>query len=704
MTTALALPEATNAEVVAKTTAINDAYAALVKVLKVESVSAITKTYVEVKFDALTEALPGATVEVKNDKGNVVATKSADIAKGATFAQFDFITPFTDAKHETGVWTVDAEEYSFTAIKQLTDIKALAAATPVDQLALSNALIAAGITDVDNTLLETYATDITAATLKIASLADLQEVVTKTNTTAATIVADAAALKAVVEAKTQIELYNALSTNFDRVNSKWSLAYASGTTSAAGIKITPVVGAPNANVIYKDASSATGTTKADIQTAIDAVNAAQIAAAPVTTSVEQAAVTALIQNWVKADDPKTPTVTPKADAIKASQVAEHVLKVAEAETANTVYSALVNLATLDATGLKTTDLDSTLAVRYFTEQQKAGVQTAIKGTRTAAQVKTSIVDPAKAAVAGDLLAAAQAPVASDTAGVAADEAAVKVALEKYGVKNVLPTGYLTVAAKSAISNAGVTNLATLQTAVDAQGLIEVKAVIAAGTLANAADEAKASQYLTAYGVKNVLPTGYLTTAAKSDIAAAGVNDLATLQTAVDTATLVVNQTAQLKVINKATDANTVNTALLTLGLPGYLDVPSVDRLDIAARVLVARNAQGGTTAGEFDAYSDLTTALGTASTTGILKDYADAVDGINAFENLDGTPTTISGAVTALEKVGNVEFNAMLAGPKALVAETFLSSLTYDETGKVSPKFGTLTAVNVKLNAAIAAQ
>lgn len=58
-----------------------------------------------------------------------------------TSAQFDFVTAYTGT--QTGVWTVDGKEYSFTALEQLQGI--LDAVTATNQVQLLAALQAAGI-------------------------------------------------------------------------------------------------------------------------------------------------------------------------------------------------------------------------------------------------------------------------------------------------------------------------------------------------------------------------------------------------------------------------------------------------------------------------------------------------------------------------------------------------------------------------------
>lgn len=340
--------------------------------LKVESVSAITTTFVEVEFAALAEAKTDATVTVKDNTGKVVAVQATNIPAGATAAQFDLVTPLVQADL-TGVWTINGVEYNFNVIEQFDDI--MQAVSDGNQVALLNALNAANIQNVDSALIGDYLTDISGATTTPENLADIQAIVNKTNEDAVTNDEKAAAVKAVEDAKTQVALLNALKTNFKRVNSDWIVEYADGTAgsssdSVAGILVNT---APTANTgIVADGATDSGValTYTNIQTIIDAVNEREIDLldTAANTAAKQAAVTTLIEKWEEDDNPATPNVTPKADHIEESNINRLGFVVAEATTQNSLYNALVAYANAtNDTTLKASELNPNLKAEYLAE-------------------------------------------------------------------------------------------------------------------------------------------------------------------------------------------------------------------------------------------------------------------------------------------------------------------------------------------------
>lgn len=333
--------------------------------LKVESVSAIETTFVEVAFPALADAVEGATVEVKDSKGTVREVVAQDLAKGATKAQFDFVTA-VKADELTGVWSVEGKEYSFDELKLVQDIVTASTGT-VNEVKLFNLLNQAGIQNINENIIAKYAQEI--STKSPVWFKDVQKNIDDVNKAETDDVAEAAAVKSVVDATNQIQLAAALQANFERVNAEWIAKYAEEVVAGQD-EMLKLAGPANYFGVVT-----TGVSKADIQTAIDDVNDAAIAADDLiaNTAAKQAAVTTLIQNWVKADDPATPNNTPKADAIKASEINRLGFVVAEATTENTLYNALVAYAnaTPDAT-LKASELNANLKKYYFDEMKEVG--------------------------------------------------------------------------------------------------------------------------------------------------------------------------------------------------------------------------------------------------------------------------------------------------------------------------------------------
>lgn len=303
--------------------------------LVVKSVSAIDEYGVTVKFEATTEDNDEANVVVKDGEGNVIETEARLIAEGETTATFDFVTPFETDYEFTGVWTVNGVEYSFDAINQLKDI--IDAAADGNQITFQAALDAAGITYEDELKIGDYLTAVRKANLEeyTNTLADVQEIIDEIDGTAADEAADAAKVKAVVDAKTQSQLLTALSANFDHVNPEWIVEYANHVMAGEG---------ENA-ITLLELDDVKDVTVSEIQAAIYSVNEAEIekAKVKVKTAADQAKVTALIEAWMK---PDAEGETDKEEAIEDSKLAEAAYKVVEANTANRLYNALVAFADL----------------------------------------------------------------------------------------------------------------------------------------------------------------------------------------------------------------------------------------------------------------------------------------------------------------------------------------------------------------------
>jgi putative cell wall-binding protein len=72
--------------------------------LKVTEISAITKTYVDVTFEAVADAMEDVTIEVIDNNGDVVEVKPVNLVKGETVATFTFTKALTEDPE--GVWTI----------------------------------------------------------------------------------------------------------------------------------------------------------------------------------------------------------------------------------------------------------------------------------------------------------------------------------------------------------------------------------------------------------------------------------------------------------------------------------------------------------------------------------------------------------------------------------------------------------------------
>lgn len=541
--------------------------------LKVESVSAITKYGVEIKFEALTEAKTNVTVQVKDNKGNVVAVVPQDLAKGETSASFDFVTPLT--ADPEGVWTVNGVQYDFNAVKHFNDI--VAAAQSGNEVKTLAALNAAGLTDVKEENIPDYVQAIQDAANngELETLADIQTLIIKVNADSISKDEEAAVVKAVVEATNQVQLLAALQNKaFARVNADWIVAYKTELDATTD---------PTA----KD-------TVAEIQAIVDGVNQAQIDAAntAATSSAEQNAVTALIQQYVK-DDEATAPVKVKADAIKKSQIKAAVFKVKEASTQTSVYSALTGLAALDPANLPAASLNIYLKADYLAAQAAYKGSIDASSPTAVADIKTNIVDQA----ANDALTAALNNVTSLTKDSAAAD--IKAALQKL---------------------ANVTSHET--------------------------DEANKFDMST---VKDALLVQYAT-----EIENSSATDLASVKAAIAKVNAASDVEGSLATINNtASTAADVKAALLEIalskGFNDYIDAPSQVQLEVAQLVIDNRPAGG------YDKLDDILDDSGDGALKDQLDAHAARVQKFNNIGDLaNATTSSVKAALDDYKYAGYV--------------------------------------------------
>lgn len=627
--------------------------------LAVESVSAIEATIVEVTFAELDEELTDVTVEVTDSKGVVREVIARDIAKGATTAQFDFATTIT-ADDLEGVWTVNGVSYSFDELKLVEDIVAEAGKSPVNQVKLYSLLQEAGIENVDADRIATYADDINSATTTPVWASDIQKIVDQTNKDAGDAASEAAIVKAVADATNQIQLLPVLQANFDRVNPNWIAGYATQHVDPAGVNETML--ALNAdNYVGKDDA----VTKAQIQAAIDAVNNTNIGTANTNadTSTKQAAVTSLIETYVQADNPATPNVTPKADAIAASKAKEAAFRVAEATTENSLYNALVLYAnaTPDAT-LKASELNANLKAYY-----KSAFDTHTKASLVS-EIKAGTVD-----IKGDIVEQA-------------DTNALEDALNTVGTTATAYDADKTNATKKAAFSKA---LQTLANYTSHQTVTTEKFVMS--TIDNALLEDYA----------NVL-TGIDSTDAVSDVqdAVKGVNDNKELVAAVK----VVN--------NTASTATQVRTALTTIavaeGNTSFINLSATAKLEVAELVIEDRPTDGFE-AVEGDGVVAPQTVVEVINTeiTAQISARSSLIANINAVNGTDQAPVsfdfdTVNTALTALD---HEAYNALTGLARINAAQNFFDNMptrTLTDGTVVEVAYTTLTAIKADIDKAIA--
>lgn len=304
-----------------------------VEELKVVEVSAITHYGVTVTFPEVTEAIEDANVVVKDGEDNVIETKPMLLAEGATQADFEFVTPFAEDYEFTGVWTVNGKEYSFDAINQLADIAA--AVADRNEIKLQAALDAAGITYADELKMGDYlgVLEVDGAT---ESLEAVQKAISEFDKGAAEQADKAAAVKAVVDAKTQAQLLSALEANFEVVNPDWIVDY-------------------DTAIDFDKEDDATPKTVEGIQAAVNGVNMAkvepEVTAANMSLDSEKVAkARILVTNWIPAGEEDEVTI--KDWALDGLALEDALIAVNEAKTNSALKAALINLDNLENELLK----------------------------------------------------------------------------------------------------------------------------------------------------------------------------------------------------------------------------------------------------------------------------------------------------------------------------------------------------------------
>jgi len=295
-------------------------------------------------------AKTGVTVELKDNKGNVVEVVAQDLAKGATSAQFDFKTEYKGDLE--GVWSIGDAKFSFDELKQIAAISEAA-----DEIKLEAALEAAGIENVNEDLIAEYFDALHGE--EFASLADVQKAVDEVNKENEEVTNEEAVVKAVVDATSQKALLTALAANFDRVNADWIKDYADE-------ELADKTSAQSTLLDLTKETAPTGFDKAAIQALVDAVNTDKIDAANTAAKTEttQKEVTALIQKWVKADEGKA---TAKKDAVAQSSAFELAFKVAESTNKGSLYNNLIKYANeVKGAGFKASDVLNVNQAAYLT--------------------------------------------------------------------------------------------------------------------------------------------------------------------------------------------------------------------------------------------------------------------------------------------------------------------------------------------------
>ena len=669
------------------------------KELKVESVSAINGTGVNVKIEKLTEDLEGQTIEVIDNNGNVVEVKPLNLVIGETEGNFKFKTPLTT--DPTGVWTVAGIKFDCDVAAQL---KAINKADNTE-LELWNALKTAGIENLEVANSNAYY-EAEKPENGFKTLAEVQEFVDKVNAKQLTGAEQADKVEALAKAlkgDSDVVLLNALAP-WARVNEDF-------------------LNKVDSNNGYKEALNAMNTNQgpkkenADefkaVQTEIDKINVSRTTA--LVTAAEGSAKRAdynkavAAMKFVKEDDVEKKETT-KTDLQKKLDTLNLVLNVKEASTAAqfaNAYDALVahvdNKATIGTetfyTGLRKEYMEATKALaadKTETVKDAATIEAAIIKVNTVKRaelyndVANISVEEGKETSTADVLKRLQ----SLAAYVDAKQFDIKTVETTEARLEAYRTGLVDLEAvtinNDLTADAVKTKVEAVQTAINTANAAQVTAPLTAITeLGTEGKPAKTAENLLKALKDDELALGNVVDA-NAETYLADFDAIKTAATvgegkpadAIKALKEVIGDLNQVANINNATTAEEVHTALLALSKnEAYINVPSADRVWVAEKVLEARNKVEDTK--KFENLQAVRSALGTAA-----EAHTNALKGVNDLT----TASTITDAISALSDV-DADFAELSAAEQATIAEKFLLGLEFNDTGAIKTTFRTLAAV-----------
>lgn len=312
--------------------------------VKVESVKAINETGITVTFPALKEAQEGATIKVVDPSGKTVGVSPVNLEVGDESATFDFVKAYDELP--LGTFTVEGKEFDTAAVAAVDKVKS---ATNV--VSLYSALQSKYFEGVTEDNIEAYKTAISDAGDAVKTVADVNKIVSDVNKAQSDASAEATVVKKVVDAKNNLQLFNALQDSaFSRVNADWITDYATST-------VTSVDGSTTNNL--EDLSSAnyfgttdTGVTVEAIQEAIDSVNLTKVApsvqAAEMTLDADKVSTArALVNKYLPASTTDAPGA--KEYGLDILKQEDALIAVNNANTNAKLKSALTNLVALENT-------------------------------------------------------------------------------------------------------------------------------------------------------------------------------------------------------------------------------------------------------------------------------------------------------------------------------------------------------------------
>jgi putative cell wall-binding protein len=702
--------------------------------LKVTEISAITKTYVDVTFEAVADAMEDVTIEVIDNNGDVVEVKPVNLVKGETVATFTFTKALTEDPE--GVWTIAGVKVDLDLAANLKAVYEAA-----DQVKLLEGLNKLGLTDVKGENIAFYEAELAKITdsskdtyveLEKFTKEVAQKVVTDGNAEALKAVDEEAIVKAVNEAKTQVALLEALAP-FERVNADWIADYegvlGTAETSIKGIqtkidganalRVNPKVTAldldnqaAGASIVKKDLNEAKvlvtnyqkpdgegETTKAEILRKIDR----QLAIVAVLEAETPAQLTVAINALKAVDVAFELDMTAYKDANRDAYIA-HFKTLTPATQLNTIAlidqeikvvntaqanKPIANINAADTADKLLAALKAYSEVKYVADDNKAVYFSYLSGKTaggtTTGYQSTGFAAAATKAEVQELIDAANIE-AIVTAATAADNNVtlsktddLYKALVNYGqlkdVNVANKTSYAATAIADAIKAIPFGNQSEVAAA---KALLQAevdKANVAAVVAASANAEQRLAKLNLISELKNVKAenaAAYLKDAETTKISAA--TDVTTLQAAIDAINTAEAATVGVKAVNNATTATELRDILTELVVDGDITANDYLNLTNADKLLVA----------ELFMDDDAFTTDGLA---GAVRTNLDANKEYQALADIGTDLNTLAGNFDALRSDMNTVFaGATPATPPTIAAvQTKLANLVqanytaYDE-------------------------
>jgi hypothetical protein len=584
--------------------------------VKTRSKSAITKTGVTLKIEALTEALTDVTVTVKDNNGNVVEVKPVAVLDvGETVAPFTFKTALT--AEPAGEWTVNGVK--FDADAQAAAAKVNAATNQVELLTALKSTYFTGVVDAN---IAAYKTEIDA-NKPYATVADIQKAIDKVNKAGVTgkLISD---IKDAMDDNNEVALLTLLGdASFERVNADFITQY------MVAFKTAPAI--------------TTSSTVANVQAKIDGVNLAEATAA--VTAADTTPATALKADSIAKAQELVSALPEKEVAEKTAKKAlqdriDKANAFAKVKGATTQASLL---SALKAPVLKLQNIDDALA-KYYKQVFDADKDNI---TNVTYNLQSNIVDAGKTAAINDYVNKIDA-VTAETA--LTDVKALLTELKRLDGANftediidALLEDYRTGIVAGTITDTASINT-IIQTANDPSTALT--ALVDTGSVLDDADKLLLALKAKTLNLKNVIDANkdaYF--ADKAAIQTAAGTDADAVQKAINTINFVADA-------NAATTAAEMQTALTGIAVnesvTAYVKLSSAAKAEVAELVLAARAEEAG------KVFADLAAVKGAITTQ--TTAYTGFLTGVNAATDIDAMMTALDkAAFPAYQELGTVE-------------------------------------------------